>query len=93
LYKSYTIEFEDHDELILMEILKRFAVKVKSSRKKAAPKVIDKAIAKTEYAPKTVGHFLEVSKTLSAWSEEDIKRLEENHILFNEHHIRAKTLF
>lgn len=47
-----------------MEILKRFAVKVKSSRKKATSKVIDKAIAKTEYAPKTVGHFLEVSKTL-----------------------------
>ena len=65
-----------------MEILKRFAVKVKSSRKKATSKVIDKAIAKTEYTPKTVGHFLEVSKTLSAWSEEDIKRLEENHILF-----------
>ncbi len=83
--KSYTIEFEDRDELVLMEIFQRFAVKVKSSKKKTNSKVVDKTIVKTQYAPKTVGHFLEVSKTLSAWSEEDIKRLEENHILFNQH--------
>lgn len=83
--KSYTIEFEDRDELVLMEIFHKFAVKVKPVNKKTSNKVIEKTVAKIQYAPKTVGHFLEVSKTLSAWGEEDIKRLEENHILFNQH--------
>ena len=74
--KSFIIQIEERDETVLMEVLRRFAVSVQPTKSTKSKK--------EEIAPKTVAHFLEISKTLSNWSEEDILKISVVHEQLNQ---------
>ena len=60
--KSFVIEIEDRDENALIEILRRFAIKIHPAQQGT--------IKKAKIEPKTVADFLQVSHTLTAWDDD-----------------------
>ncbi len=77
--KSYIIEINESDETIIMEVLHRFKVSVQPMLQRKSKKNLS-----ITTKPKTVAHFLEISKQLSVWSDEDVKRIDEAHDQLNQ---------
>ncbi len=73
--KSFIIQIDERDETVLMEVLRRFAVSVQ-------PAQLTKN-KKAEIKPKTVAHFLEISQSISNWSEEEVSKIADIHDQFN----------
>ena len=78
--KSFIIQIDDRDESVIMEVLHRFAVNVQP----AIQKQQKKSAHTKEIKPKTVAHFLEISKQLSTWQAEDTQKIVEAHEQLNQ---------
>ena len=75
--KSFVIEIEDRDENALIEILRRFAIKIHPAHQGT--------IKKAKIEPKTVADFLQVSHTLTAWDDDEVDAISELHNQLNQH--------
>lgn len=78
--KTFIIEIPEKDEPILIEILNRFKVNIEPFVKGKSTKTTKK----NKIEPYTVAHFLDVSKSLSAWNEEDIQKISDIHNQLNQ---------
>ncbi len=82
--KSYVIEIAERDEIVLLEILRRFAVNIQpSNTSNRATKPLKNR--KTKVEPKTIAHFLEISRSLDGWSDEDITAVTDFHNQLNQY--------
>lgn len=83
--KSFIIEIDDRDESVILEVLQRFAVNVQP----VLQRKIKKTLQNQTITPKTVAHFLEISKELSTWREEDLQKIAEAHEQLNQHQVQT----
>lgn len=78
--KSFIIEVNERDETTIMEVLHRFAVSVQPLIRKQQKKPTQTK----EIKPKTIAHFLEITKKLSTWQEQDIQKIIDAHEQLNQ---------
>ena len=80
--KTFLIEVEERDESILMEILRRFKIHIQLQTTAAS---LSTSTVATSYEPKTLGHFLSVSQSLTAWTDQEVQGISDIHEELNKH--------